>query len=70
MVSVGATVGDTITNNTNSPVNVTYTLHGYIEQLSGAIDETIRFNMWSITEPNFNWGRAYMSIQMMTKTTL
>lgn len=70
MVSVGATVGDTVTNNTDFPVSVTYTLHGYIEQISAAVGEIIRFNMWSITEPNYNWGRAYMSVQMMTKTTL
>lgn len=68
MASVNATVGDTVTNNTASPVNVTYTLNGYVEPTADT--STIRFNMWSTVDPNFNWGRGYMSVQMFTKTTL
>ncbi|HCA06615.1 hypothetical protein [Chryseobacterium sp.] len=68
MASVNATVGDTVINNTASPVNVTYALNGYVEPTADTA--TIRFNMWSTVDPNFNWGRGYMSIQMFTKTTL
>ncbi|MBL1222852.1 hypothetical protein JET18_18495 [Chryseobacterium sp. L7] len=68
MASVNATVGDTVTNNTASPVNVTYALNGYVEPTADTA--TIRFNMWSTADPNFNWGRGYMSVQMFTKTTL
>lgn len=68
MASVNATVGDTVVNNTASSVNVTYTLNGYVEPTADT--STIRFNMWSTTDPNFNWGRGYMSVQMFTKTTL
>lgn len=68
MASVNATVGDTVVNNTASPVNVTYALNGYVEPTADTA--TIRFNMWSTVDPNFNWGRGYMSIQMFTKTTL
>lgn len=68
MISISATVGDTVINNTAASVNVTYTLNGYLEPTVGT--DTIRFNMWSTTDPNFNWGRGYMSVQMYTKTTL
>ncbi len=68
MASVNATVGDTVVNNTATPINVTYALNGYVEPTSDA--STIRFNMWAPTDPNFNWGRGYMSVQMFTKTTL
>ncbi|WP_223607341.1 hypothetical protein [Chryseobacterium sp. OSA05B] len=68
MASVNATVGDTVVNNTATPVNVTYALNGYVEPTADTA--TIRFNMWSTVDPNFNWGRGYMSIQMFTKTTL
>lgn len=68
MASVNATVGDTVTNNTAAPVNVTYSLNGYVEPTADTA--TIRFNMWSTADPNFNWGRGYMSVQMFTKTTL
>lgn len=68
MISISATVGDTVINNTATPVTVTYTLNGYLEPTVGT--DTIRFNMWSTTDPNYNWGRGYMSLQMYTKTTL
>ncbi|PIF44961.1 hypothetical protein CLU96_1960 [Chryseobacterium sp. 52] len=68
MASVNATVGDTVVNNTASPVSVTYALNGYVEPSTDV--STIRFNMWSTVDPNFNWGRGYMSVQMFTKTTL
>ncbi|MET3539093.1 hypothetical protein [Chryseobacterium limigenitum] len=67
MVSVGATIGDTIVNNTASSVTVTYALNGYVEPSSGS--GTIRFNMWQTPGANFNWGKSYMSIQMYTKPT-
>lgn len=68
MFSISATVGDTVVNNTSAPVSVTYALNGYVEPTVGS--DTIRFNMWSTTDPNFNWGKGYMSVQVFTKTTL
>lgn len=39
---------------------ITYTLNGYIEQYqSGLVN--YRFNMWSSTGTNFNWGRATLT---------
>lgn len=68
MVSVNATVGDNVSNNSALPLNITYTLNGYIEATSGsAVNSTIRFNMWAASGANFNWGRGYMSLQMFTK---
>nr|WP_315031722.1 hypothetical protein [uncultured Chryseobacterium sp.] len=66
MSSVSATVGETLVNNTDSPIVINYALNGYVESV-GTEDATIRFNMWSLTDPNYNWGRAYMSVQMFTK---
>ena len=44
---------------------ITYTLNGYIEQTSGAGGpHTYRFNMWSPTGANFNWGRATITHQV------
>lgn len=68
MASVNATVGDTVVNNTATPINVIYALNGYVEPTADT--STIRFNMWATADPNFNWGRGYMSVQMFTKTTL
>lgn len=68
MTSVSTTVSDSVTNNTAAPITVTYSLNGYVESAGTSTENaTIRFNMWSTTEPNFNWGRAYMSVQMFTK---
>lgn len=65
MVSVGATVGDTVANNTASAINITYALNGYVEPTAGSA--IIRFNMYSATGANFNWGRGYMFTQLFLK---
>lgn len=63
MASVSATIGETINNNTASSISVTYSLNGYVEPI-GVENGTVRFNMWSSADPNFNWGRSYMTVQM------
>lgn len=65
MASVGATVGDNISNNTASPITITYTLNGYVEPIAGS--STIRFNMWQTSGNNFNWGLGYMFTQLFLK---
>lgn len=68
MVSVGTTIGETIVNNSASDISITYTLNGYLESGSTVPPGTVvRYNMWSVLDPNFNWGRGYMSLQMFTK---
>ncbi|KXH83725.1 hypothetical protein [Chryseobacterium kwangjuense] len=68
MVSIGGTASDTIVNNTDTPISVSYTLNGYVESFSGTFSQAlIRFNMWSATGPNFNWGKGYMNVQLFTK---
>jgi len=54
-----------VTGDTDLLVN--YSLDGYIEQY--ATTEIVRyvFNMWSSTPPNYNWGRAMLSIQVFAK---
>lgn len=46
--------------------NVTVTLNGYVEQYDSGI-HSYRFNMWSATGNNFNWGRATMIKQVFVK---
>jgi hypothetical protein len=49
---------------TSSPFNrtFTYSLNGYLEQvISVDPSNTYRFNMWSPSPPNYNWGRSTMS---------
>lgn len=69
MASVSATVGDNVTNNTSTPINITYTLNGYVEPTSTSTASTIRFNMWDATGENYNWGRGYMFTQLFLKPT-
>ncbi|MFK7049386.1 hypothetical protein FLACOL_02287 [Flavobacterium columnare] len=46
-----------------SPVNITYSLNGYIEYYS-SFNSTFLFNMWSSSPPNYNWGRATITKQV------
>lgn len=52
----------------SSPTNTTITisLNGYVEQHSNS-SNTYRFNMWSPTGPNFNWGSASINTQLFLK---
>lgn len=63
MVSVSGKFNDTFNNTSASPVTVTYTLNGYAESNS----YPVRFNMWSATGSNFNWGKASMAATVFTK---
>lgn len=46
-----------------TPVTNTYTLNGYLEYLSN-FPLVFRFNMWSNSPPNYNWGRATITKQV------
>ncbi|MGR3856402.1 hypothetical protein [Chryseobacterium indologenes] len=63
MVSVSGKFSESYNNTSASPVTVTYTLNGYAESNS----YPIRFNMWSATGSNFNWGKASMAATVFTK---
>ncbi|MEJ5051957.1 hypothetical protein WH221_19185 [Chryseobacterium culicis] len=63
MVSVGGKFGETIVNSSSSPITVTYTLNGYAESNNHAI----RFNMWSTSGNNFNWGKGSMAVTVFVK---
>jgi len=50
-------------NATNNPVTVRYEVRGYVEQASsGDNSNPYRFNMWSASGNNFNWGRAFVAV--------
>ncbi len=59
MVTISNIYVDTITAST-VPQVINYELNGYIEQLSTGT-HTYRFNMWSNTGNNFNWGFGTLS---------
>ncbi|WP_276966812.1 hypothetical protein, partial [Chryseobacterium sp.] len=63
MVSVSGNFSDTVVNNGSTPLNVTYTLNGYVETTAS----TTRFNMWASSGDNFNWGKGSMSATVFTK---
>ena len=44
--------------------NFTYSLNGYIEQAHSTSFTRFRFNMWSATGLNYNWGRAVLVGQL------
>ncbi|POR19263.1 hypothetical protein BWK58_14395 [Flavobacterium columnare] len=46
-----------------SPVSITYALNGYLEYYS-SFNATFLFNMWSLSSPNYNWGRATITKQV------
>ncbi len=50
-----------------SDLTIVYSLDGYIEQYSATKNVSYIFNMWSSTPPNYNWGRAVLSIQVFAK---
>jgi len=47
--------------------NVSYDLNGYIEQYGALAVPTYIFNMWDISPPNYNWGRAALIVQLYLK---
>jgi hypothetical protein len=66
MVTVAGLYNESITNNTGSPISLTFSLNGYLETNNSG--QTARFNMWDGgTNPNFNWGRGAMKANVFTK---
>jgi hypothetical protein len=51
----------------NTDLTIEYSLDGYIEQYSTSKNVSYIFNMWSSSPPNYNWGRAVLSIQVFAK---
>jgi hypothetical protein len=67
MSTINGNFSEDITNNTSSNMTVTYKLSGYVEGF-GAGTCMIVYNMWDGGgQPNFNWGRGTMTIQMFKK---
>jgi hypothetical protein len=66
MTTIGATYVETITNN-GPETTVSYTLNGYIEKNVGTNNDTFRYNMWSSTGDNFNWGKGTINAQVFVK---
>ncbi|MFC7357587.1 hypothetical protein ACFQO1_07805 [Jejudonia soesokkakensis] len=66
MVSVSTTFIEVVNNSANNnPLTITYSLNGYIEQRhSNASPVEYRFNMWSSSGNNYNWGKSFISTQM------
>jgi hypothetical protein len=50
-----------------TPTNVTYALNGYMEYFGTSPVPTFKFNMWQAADPNYNWGRSTMSVQVFIK---
>ncbi|SHK07793.1 beta strand repeat-containing protein [Chryseobacterium polytrichastri] len=69
MVSIGNSLGDTITNTSYSPMTVTYSLNGYIETVNPSSTNVLfYFNSWSTSGQNYNWGKGYMKAELYTKS--
>lgn len=67
MANITTTYLDTYDNTGSSPAILTYSLKGYVEEYySSDNNVTYRFNMWSATGDNFNWGKSVMVIQVIT----
>lgn len=62
MTTIGATVTD-ILEPTSTAQTITYSLKAYLEVTTG----TTKYLMFSATDPNFNWGKGYWSIQVFLK---
>ena len=67
MFSLSGLFIEDITNATSTPITLTYSLDAYLEYRENTSNATVRFNMWSATGANFNWGRGVMTAQVFTK---
>ncbi|MGX5686549.1 hypothetical protein ACWKWW_18515 [Chryseobacterium cucumeris] len=68
MGTINGNFSEDITNNTSSDMTVTYKLAGYAEG-SGAGTCMLVYNMWDGgNQPNYNWGRGTMTIQLFKKS--
>lgn len=63
MMSVTGNFTETLVNNGSSPINIIYTLNGYVEGTT----TTMRFNMWAASGSNFNWGKGSLTGTVFTK---
>ncbi|MDQ1857715.1 hypothetical protein [Chryseobacterium sp. WLY505] len=67
MGTINGNFSEDITNNTSSDMTVTYRLAGYAEGF-GTGTCMLVYNMWDGgTQPNYNWGRGTMTVQMFKK---
>lgn len=68
MSSISANYTETIVTGA-SATTVTYSLNGYVEYYGHAIQgvPTIKFNMWQAADPNYNWGRGTLIVQVFIK---
>ncbi|QBA20519.1 hypothetical protein EU348_04715 [Chryseobacterium indologenes] len=63
MMSVTGNFTETVVNNGSSPLNIVYTLNGYMENTETAV----RFNMWASSGDNFNWGKGSLTGTVFAK---
>ncbi|MFS4471155.1 hypothetical protein [Chryseobacterium sp. T20] len=63
MISLSGKFAETYTNTNAFPLTATYTLNGYVESTT----YPTRFNMWSASGANFNWGKASMVATVFAK---
>jgi|GEM_PF-4657888 len=70
-ISSMATLTNTYIENFSSGAvdrTITYDVKGYIEQhVQGSGTYNYKFNMWSATGANYNWGKAAMTYQVYIK---
>jgi hypothetical protein len=66
MTTLTSVYVDNISNNTAIATTVNYALNGYVENADPQ-NVTLRFNMWSPTDPNFNWGKGCFTAQLYIK---
>lgn len=63
MTTLTSVYVDNFTNSTASTTTVNYALNGYVENID-VQNVTLRYNMWSPVDPNYNWGRGCFSAQV------
>lgn len=67
MFNVSNYYREEVSNPGASPLIITYMLRGYIEQAKSRQLAKYRFNMWSASGLNYNWGRAKMIVEVYVK---
>ncbi|WP_223607546.1 hypothetical protein [Chryseobacterium sp. OSA05B] len=67
--TISSAYTEIITNNAPSDLTITYSLNGYLEIFPSTISNpcNVRFNMFSTSGQNYNWGKANMNIQHFKK---
>lgn len=68
MSTVSATYIEEVDNTASSiPISINFVCNGYVEQAVANFNPIYRFNMFSATGNNYNWGKAIMSTQLYIK---